>query len=235
MMPEDTRHWYKNPLTNWNNRRPQSKFHFDRFADDSAADIRRNFLQFRGDWQDEVDNNAYDSPVQQDLNNLLTAGCVAESLELKLDFVKCLSPRQVITKETHPKLWQMVEATGLDNVYAQIQCQQPGEINWLHIDVLTRPKDRHLIASYDQVAADEDSIRMFVALEDWCWGHFWLVGNEIWKQWRAGDTLWYRWQDWPHATANSGHFRRPMLKITGQRTAKWDEVINRKNHVVDIK
>ena len=60
------------------------------------------------------------------------------------------------------------------------------------------------------------------------------MGNFHWTQWKAGDVIWFRWQDMPHASANAGHFPRPMLKITGKSTPKFEELLNGEGKIVNI-
>ena len=81
---------------------------------------------------------------------------------------------------------------------------------------------------------DEDSIRLFVSLQDWSWGQYLLMGNYHWTQWSAGDVMWFRWQDLPHGSANCGHKPRYFLKITGKKTKAWETNLAENNKIIQI-
>ena len=51
-MAQDKTHWFKSE-TAWNYRRKQSEWHFDPTIKDMYG-IKMNFLQFKGDWQNEI-------------------------------------------------------------------------------------------------------------------------------------------------------------------------------------
>ena len=86
----------------------------------------------------------------------------------------------------------------------------------------------------EQVTSDQESIRVFVALKDWSWGQYLMMGNYHWMQWKAGDVMWFRWQDLPHASANCGHMHRPFLKITGKRTEAFEELLQKNDHLINV-
>jgi hypothetical protein len=46
--------------------------------------------------------------------------------------------------------------------------------------------------------------------------------------------MWFKWQDMPHATANSGHRSRPMLKITGKTTPEFEALLKENGKVFNI-
>lgn len=239
-MSKDTKHYF-NPhhQTGWNASRDESTWHFDTSIDESQLNTdyaKTNFVKFAGDWQNEIDNAVFDREPPMDLTEFLTVGSVQESLELNIDYKSMLSTRSIVTENSgHPKLWKMICELGIEDPFAMIYKQKPGQINWLHLDRICCHDtiDRKGINSYD-VSLDNDLVRVLIALEDWQWGHFAQVGNHMWHQWKAGDILWFRWQDIPHATANAGHLDRHFLKVTGRTSDKFKSLLDSNGTVINI-
>jgi len=236
MTMQDTKHWFKSQNAGWNHRRKNSEWHFDPQQDDAnIKDIKVNFVKYIGDWSEELANTEYTDAPPVNLDEYLTRNSIQEYLELGLDYKKTLSQRKILSKESHPKIYSMIEKSGLKDVYAMIIAQRPGEMQVCHIDTICcNNVDRHCVTSYDAVNQDQDSVRFFIALEDWQWGQFVQMGNFIWKQWKAGDTMWFNWRDLPHATANAGHKMRPMLKVTGKRTPEWEEFLKNNGTKIEV-
>ena len=237
-MTQDTKHWFKNPNTSWNLRRKDSEYHFDpTLNDNNYPGLRSNFVQFKGDWQSEIDNSKFEESPPFDTSNYLTRIAVQDQIELGIDH-RCEGKRMTVNPTDHPKIQKIVSSLGLAKSYAQILILKTGEYFQYHIDqiacqVAYAPK-RHESPDLKEVLADESSIRLFIALEDWQWGHYMIMGNYHWVQWKAGDTLWFRWQDMPHGSFNCGHKNRPMLKVTGEITDKFKSLLEKKNHVINI-
>ena len=229
-MTIDNEYWYESENANWNHRRRASEWHFDpttkSYEDFDKGYIKHNFMQFECDWQDELENTEFlyisESKKFIDVNELLVRGVIQECLELGRNYITYVSKQAYTTPETHPKIWKMVESTGIKDFAATIIAQQPVESFHTHMDTICNcslPGDSRLVQSHDELELDHDTHRFFIALEDWKWGHFFQVGNFNWHQWKAGDTLWYDWRHMPHSTANAGQKQRYMLKVTG----KWPE------------
>lgn len=231
-MAQDTKHWFKGE-TGWNYRRKTSKWHFDPTIKDEFG-IKRNFVRFEGDWQDEILAKPFDETAPLDLSEWLQRISVQEHIELGVD-TRIEGKRVTVDPAIHKKIYKIVESFGLLSPYAQIIRQKPGEMFMYHIDkICCAIDDRHGMTSMEAIENDEDSVRLFVALEDWCWGQYLLMGNFHWTQWRAGDVLWFRWQDMPHGSANCGHKPRYFLKLTGKMTEQWKEVLESDNKIIQI-
>jgi hypothetical protein len=56
-------------------------------------------------------------------------------------------------------------------------------------------------------------------LTDWEPGQFYSYGTYTYSHWRAGDVHIFDWVNVPHATANASRSMRPVLQITGLKTA----------------
>tara|TARA_R110001592_G_scaffold21052_3_gene85255 strand:+ start:284 stop:985 length:702 start_codon:yes stop_codon:yes gene_type:complete len=232
---EDTEYWYKSEATNWNSSRRYSNFHYDPQITDHEG-IKLNFVKFEGDWSEELANTVYDRRAPWNLDELLVKNVHQEYIELGLDRMRLQSMRCVPTKETHPKIWSMVEATGLKDPLAMIMGQKPGEMQTTHLDVIccNATGERELTESMDDVEFDDTSARFFITLTDWKWGQFVHMGNYTWSQWKAGDTMLFDWKNLPHSTANAGLILRPLLKVTGTITPEWEEFIKNDNKVIQV-
>jgi hypothetical protein len=239
-MSKDTKHFFNQKhQTGWNASREQSRWHFDTTIDESrpANDLlRKNFVKFKGDWQPEIDNAVFDREPPMDLTEFLTVGSVQESLELNVDYKSNLSTRSIVKADSgHPKLWKIIKELGIEDPFAMIYKQKPGQINWLHLDRVCCHDtiDRSGIDSYE-LEQDNDLVRVLVALEDWQWGHFAQMGNHLWHQWSAGDIVWFDWQNLPHCTANAGHLDRHFLKITGRTSNRFKELLKQQDKIIKI-
>jgi hypothetical protein len=232
---EDTEYWFESENVNWNNSRKYSNYHFDPQSTDHDG-IKLNFAKFEGDWSEELANTVYARQPPGNLDELLTRNLHQEYIELGVDLMKMLSMRCVPTKETHPKIWSMVEETGLKDPLAMIITQRPGEMNMTHLDVIccNATGEREQTQSMEEVEFDNTSARFFIALTDWKWGQFIHMGNYTWSQWQAGDTMLFDWKNLPHSTANAGLIPRPLLKVTGTITPEWEEFIKNDNKVIQV-
>ena len=231
---KDERHWFEGE-TLWNHRRKTSDWHFDTTVKGESSDkLKMNFVKFRGDWQSELAATVYDKRPPLDLSQYLVRLGVQEHINLGVD-TRIEGLRASVDPTIHKKIYKIVETFGLQKPLAQILLQKPGEMFTLHIDAICYDNfDRHKVTSMNQVETDNDSVRIFVALEDWCWGQYLMMGNFHWTQWQAGDVMWFRWQDLPHASANCGHMNRPFLKITGKETKHFQDLLTKDNLVIDV-
>ena len=229
---EDKRHWYKGE-TLWNHRRKTSEWHFD--TDIQGEDgIKINFIKFAGDWKDEIANCEFKQGAPQNLSSYLQRLATQELIELGVS-TKTQGLRVNVDPILHPKIHKMVETFGLENPYAQILRQMPGEMLPYHIDAICYDNfKRQEVTKMEDVETDDKSIRVFVALEDWCWGHYFLLGNHNWTHWKAGDVIWFNWKDIPHGTANCGQVPRLLLKITGRSTDKWEDVFKNSLKTINV-
>jgi hypothetical protein len=231
-MTQDTKHWFKSE-TAWNYRRKQSEWHFDPTKKDMQG-IKMNFLKFQGDWQNEILAKPFEETAPLDLSQYLQRLSVQEHIELGVD-TRVEGKRVFVDPDIHIKINKIVETFGLEAPYAQIIRQMPGEMFTYHIDkICCAIDDRPGMTSMDDIKNDEDSVRLFVALEDWNWGQSLLMGNYHWAQWKAGDVMWFRWQDLPHGSANCGHKPRYFLKVTGKKTEQWHKILSCNNEIIKI-
>ena len=109
-------------------------------------------------------------------------------------------PRQLI---------EMAQKSGLWNPQIMFLEQPPGKFIPWHRDSYNNYR-RNLA----KVSDEHEVIRYLVQLNDWQWGHYVSVGNDVIHQYQIGDI-----HCWPegiyHCTGNAGLWPRYCLTITG--------------------
>lgn len=109
----------------------------------------------------------------------------------------------------HNIMHVMAKASGLWNPQIMFLEQPPGKFIPWHRDSYNNYRRNHA-----KVADDVEVIRYLVQLNDWQWGHYVLVGNDVIHQYKVGDI-----HCWPegiyHCTGNAGLWPRYCLTITG--------------------
>ena len=101
------------------------------------------------------------------------------------------------------------QESGLWNPQIMFLEQPPGKFVPWHRDSYNNYRRNHA-----KVSDDTEVIRYLVQLNDWQWGHYVAVGNDVIHQYKMGDI-----HCWPegiyHATGNAGLWPRYCLTITG--------------------
>ena len=107
---------------------------------------------------------------------------------------------------------RMAELSGLKDPQIMFLEQPPGRsIPW-HRDSYNNYR-----RNFAKVSDDTEVIRYLVQLNDWQWGHYVSVGNDVLHQYSIGDI--HCWKEGIyHATGNVGYWPRWSLTITGQVT-----------------
>ena len=130
-------------------------------------------------------------------NDLTTAGFTAENT----------GGRQ--TRNLPNFFTVMAQASGLWNPQIMFLEQPPGKCIPWHRDSYNNYR-----RNFAKVDDNTEVIRYLVQLNDWNWGHYVLVGNDVIHQYKIGDI-----HCWPegiyHATGNVGYWPRYCLTITG--------------------
>jgi len=103
----------------------------------------------------------------------------------------------------------LAEASGLWNPQIMMLEQPAGKFIPWHRDSYNNYR-----RNFAKVGDDTEVIRYLVQLNDWQWGHYVSVGNDVIHQYKKGDI-----HCWPegiyHSTANAGYWPRYSLTITG--------------------
>ena len=210
-------------ISNWDETRAKSNYHFDPTRRDQASDVLHYLGHITPTWQNCIDDIVKNSKSA----TWATRGYKGEGVA---------PPREDQVKEeydlertgygkdhviTHlswgipSELKKITEAFALEDCMERIHVQMPGEVWNLHIDKLYKwcPDDPSRI------------MRVFVALTDWQPGQFWEYGNYHYNQWRAGDVTTFDWANTPHSTANAGMHPRVTFQLTGVVTGRTNDYL----------
>lgn len=125
---------------------------------------------------------------------------------------------------------------GLTSAIARIQIQHAGQMVLPHCDNLTKTYVGELAESehYHAVTVSEQdrarfaqdprsATRVLIMLQDWRIGQGFSTEQGVITNWRRGDVFAWDWPTTVHATFNNGYWPRPLLRITGMTTARWDQ------------
>lgn len=210
-------------ISNWEETKKRSKYHFDNFKNDSQVDKVIKLGRITADYTDDV-KQAVASATPATWRTRGKVGKTRPESELasedydleKFGYGKDYQITHLNWQIT-PNLKKISELFGLDDCMERIHVQKPGEVWNLHLDKLEKWAPN----------APWTVMRIQVALTDWEQGHFWSYGNYLHQQWHAGDVTTFDWQNIPHSTANAGHNPRVTFQLTGIITERTTEFINR--------
>jgi len=135
--------------------------------------------------------------------------------------------------------FKMAEELGIEVHQLRINVQLLGQVTPMHIDQqmrYARPQWRRV---WKDGGGDKDPLklrRILVMLNDWVPGHAWLMGNNTYDQYRAGEAIVYDWCNMPHGTANFSYEPRYTLQITGFITDKTRKIMDNmtKDTIIEI-
>ena len=210
-------------LSNWEETKKRSKYHFDNFKIDPQVDKVTNLGKIVTDFKPElIDIIKNAKPATWRTRGKVGKSRPEEELASEdYDLEKFGYGKDYTITHLNwnvpDKLKRISNLFGLEDCMERIHVQMPGEVWNLHLDKLEKwcPSDPIRV------------MRIQIQLTDWEPGHFWSYGNYIHSHWRAGDVTTFDWQNIPHSTANAGHNPRVTLQLTGIVTSTTNEFINR--------
>jgi len=222
---------YEGYDSSWDWCKDHSRYHFDNNRVDQPGEWFSYLGQFQGDWSAELSHI-----INTPLNSITWAtrkyspyydhadGTQEQSKMLaqeEYDLVVTgagadLKLTDVVEKTNFgPTLTQMSEYFGLENAWCRLHVQQPGQMFNLHIDKL-----------YDHCPSDPDRVcRILIFLADWEMGQFFCHGTHNLTQWKAGTAITFDWANVPHASANASRHMRPLMILTGVKSATTDKLL----------
>ena len=221
-------------LSNWEETKKRSKYHFDNFKLDPQQDKVTSLGKIVSDFKPELTDIIKNAkPATWRTRGKVGKTRPEEELaseDYDLEKFGYGKDYQIthLNWEIPEKLRRISELFGLRDCMDRIHVQMPGEVWNLHLDKLEKwaPTEPWRV------------IRIQVQLTDWEPGHFWSYGNHMHQFWRAGDVTTFDWQNIPHATANAGHNPRVTFQMTGIVTEQTTDFINRlkrfEKHQLDI-
>lgn len=226
----------------WEWTKSRSTYHFDKWSQDPPGSIFKVLGRFEPDWQHLLPEIKAKSFASNWGNITLTGGGKQKPVSYEkrgrdiaqgggdIDTIQLTNITE--DPQQYEQFRRMVDYFHLEGpVEARFHVQLTGQMFTLHID-----PNHHRFAGpgadplgpfdYDPM----DIVRVTVMLEDWEPGQFFIYGNTIYQQWRAGDFHMHDWPNVPHATANASQHSRITLQITGLRTAKTNQIIGGPNN-----
>lgn len=211
----------------------KSTYHFDPSILDPNIDTVTCLGHIKADWSKELKeiiDNAKPATWETRGYKANEVAIPKPDLELEeYDLSRAgMDPKMTITHlnwDIPPILKKISECFGLKDCMDRIHVQMPGEVWNLHIDKLQKWNPQ-----------DPDSVmRIMIQLTDWQPGQFWEYGNYHHSGWKAGEVTTFDWQNLPHCTANAGYHPRVTFQITGVKTDKTIEFLNRlQDNVIEI-
>lgn len=136
----------------------------------------------------------------------------------------------------HSVISRIADLLGLEDPAGRVQIQRPGQMVLPHCDDLAKSYIGSLADSehYHPVVISEHNRQRFAAdprtatrvlimLEDWRMGQGFGTEQGFISQWQRGDVFAWDWPTVVHSTFNSGYWPRPLLRITGMTTDRWDQ------------
>jgi len=211
-------------ISSWDSTKQRSKYHFDPTIMDPRYDTVIRIGKITPNWQHQLAD--------------IIENADAVSWRTRGDPRKPSRPEEELSAEEYDlertgynkdmkvtnmnwnipnNLQAIADSFGLDDCMTRIHVQHPGQVWNLHLDKLEKwnRNDPHSVSRY------------MIQLTDWQPGHFWSYGNYLFTGWSAGDITTFDWQNVPHSTANAGHTPRVTLQITGVKTKKTEEFLNK--------
>lgn len=192
--------------SSWEQTKLQSSYHFDCFQHDYRWDTLIGLGKFSGDWSEDliqiIENSYPANWMTIDLEHAESnVGSIPEHAKINniITHVNWKKP---------PIFLKMIDLFKLENVSSRFHIQKPGELLNLHLDRLGVECPQH----------PERIIRIMIQLTDRMPGQFFEFGNHQWNVWKAGDTATFDWKNVPHSSANTGHYPRVTLQLTGLKT-----------------
>jgi hypothetical protein len=221
-------------LSNWEETKKRSKYHFDKFKLDPQQDKVTPLGKIVADFKPElIDIIKNAKPATWRTRGKVGKTRPEEELaseDYDLEKFGYGKDYQIthLNWDIPEKLKRITELFGLKDCMDRIHVQMPGEVWNLHLDKLEKwcPEEPWRV------------MRIQVQLTDWEPGHFWSYGNYMHQFWHAGDVTTFDWQNIPHSTANAGHSPRVTFQMTGIVTEHTTDFINRlkrfEKHQLDI-
>jgi len=95
-----------------------------------------------------------------------------------------------------------------------------------HVQLTGQMFNRHIDKLWDRCPDDPERVaRITVMLDDWQPGQFYMYGNLVYSNWKAGEVHIFDWPNVPHCTANTSNTPRAVLQVTGLKTQKTREIL----------
>ena len=220
----------------WEWTKSKSKYHFDKWKQESHGEYFRVLGRLPNTWNTEL-SHIIEQAVPRTWENITYSGNQNQkpisTEKRRFDIAKGggdLSKIELTDTfddfTNFPELQKAIDYFGLAKIQARCHVQKTGQMFTTHIDPLSRLFTGTEIADpdakYDYV---NDIVRITIMLQDWQPGQFKQFGNYVFQQWKAGDYYIHDWENVPHSTANASEHVRVTLQLTGLITDKTRQII----------
>ena len=209
----------------WECNMSNSEYHFDETTQDQPGDWFKILGNVGDMFNQEVQDitNAVDRFIKYE-ENTEDLAFTAPNYDKLSGTLKSITSKAFTDSSTPfyelKKLQKMfsIEAHSVEGIAqsTRLVIQPPGGMYRIHVDDelwKIHPQDPSRV------------VRLTIMLQDWKPGQFFMYGNLIYDNWKAGDVHIFDWPNAPHATANASAFYRLTMQITGLKTEKTEQII----------
>jgi hypothetical protein len=133
---------------------------------------------------------------------------------------------------------RIADLLGLTKAIGRVQIQSPGQMVMPHCDDLSKTYVGELadVEHYHHVSLDaadrarfaanpRSATRILIMLQDWRIGQGFGTEQGVITHWQRGDIFAWDWPTVVHSTFNNGYWPRPLLRITGMTTDRWQDLL----------
>jgi len=216
--------------SNWDWCVKHSEYHFDDSIQDQPGEWFDVLGTFQGDWAEERDRLVLESAPVNWATRKFYGDADTESPMLEQEEYDIVQgggkPKELILTnmndgwETYPTLYAMMDYFGLE-VSGVEGAKKRG-----HVQLTGQMFNRHIDKLWDRCTDDPERVaRITVMLDDWQPGQFYMYGNLVYSNWKAGEVHIFDWPNVPHCTANTSNTPRAVLQVTGLKTDRTREIL----------
>ena len=119
---------------------------------------------------------------------------------------------QKVFPEKAPEIFHKIkDVCNLDMSNFQLLRQPQGHIQPWHFDTFVERQKTNNLSEDER----KKFTRYLIMLEDWHWGHFLQIGNNVISQWSAGDIITWDFGMY-HLSSNAGIVTKYSMNVTGK-------------------
>ena len=187
-------------------------------------------------WPEDIENGTL-IPSQLSPNSL-----AASKLDIKrwgyhgentkhtqyIEFKQDDDPANEIADDFPEQIYKIRDLCNLKYAVVAILKQEPGNFTAWHFDTYHSVVTKGNLSESDKKKVK----RYWIPLEDWHWGHFVQVGNDVLTHWNAGQVFTWEYGMY-HLGANAGIKTRLTCQVTGLPTEKSLHLVNDYNFYIN--
>jgi hypothetical protein len=217
--------------SNWDWTVAHSEYHFDNTIKEEVGDWFDILGRFEGNWTAERDALvAASMPINWATRKFYGVSDNTSPMLTQEEYditqgggdPKSLMLTNIVDDfENFPMIYAMADYFGIEGDAAS------GSKKRAHVQLTGQMFNLHIDKLWDRCPEDPERVaRITIMLDDWQPGQFYMYGNYVYSNWRAGEAHIFDWANVPHATANASNYPRATIQITGLKTDKTRDIIN---------